>query len=61
MRKPMITKKYIYKEDCREHSSSFEKSFEAYVEKKVKTIMEHPEKYPFIQLVHGEAYGSDKF
>lgn len=57
----MITKKCIYKEDCRERSSSFEKSFEVYVEKKVKTIMEHPEKYPFIQLVHGEAYGSDKF
>ncbi|WOK45003.1 hypothetical protein RIM73_06585 [Streptococcus equi subsp. equi] len=56
MRKPMITKKCIYKEDSRECSSSFE----AYVEKKVKTIMEHPEKYPFIQLVHGEAYGSDK-
>ncbi|HEL0145349.1 TPA: hypothetical protein TUI13_001638 [Streptococcus equi subsp. zooepidemicus] len=60
MRKPRITKKCIYKEDSRERSSSFEKSFEAYVEKKVKTIMEHPEKYPFIQLVHGEAYDSDK-
>ncbi|HEL0573091.1 TPA: hypothetical protein TUT07_001882 [Streptococcus equi subsp. zooepidemicus] len=61
MRKPRITKKCIYKEDFRERSSSFEKSFEAYVEKKVKTIIEHPEKYPFIQLVHGEVYDSDKF
>lgn len=53
MKKPILTK-YCSLEESAPSASAFERKFEAYIERKVKKIMQNPEKYPFIQLITGD-------
>ncbi|MBA2796472.1 Uncharacterised protein [Streptococcus porcinus] len=61
MSKITITKNCISKECPNKKLSNFEKRFELFIEKKVKKILDHPERYPEIQVIYGEDYEPGKF
>lgn len=55
MKKAIMTRYCISGSETRERKvTSFEERFERYVEKKVKKILDYPEKYPFITVIDGE-------
>ncbi|MGT2926654.1 hypothetical protein [Streptococcus cuniculipharyngis] len=54
MKKPILTKYCSYDKDDVSTTNLFEKKFEAYIEKKVKKIINKPQNYPFIKIIDGE-------
>ncbi|TWS95277.1 hypothetical protein [Streptococcus sp. sy018] len=60
MKKLILTKYCLSEIGKKTKSSSFEKKFESYIEKKVKKIINNPQNYPFIKVIDGDTNGQDK-
>ncbi|MFU2163367.1 hypothetical protein ACMZ6Z_00905 [Streptococcus pluranimalium] len=54
----MIIKKCTYDDNFYKSTNHLEKIFEQYIEKKVKKIIDTPDKYSFLDIRNGDKYES---
>lgn len=58
MPKTIITKKCLYDDEAYKSPKNLEKKFEQYIEKKVKKLIDDPDKYSFLNIISGDKHES---